>query len=589
MHANGRNRIASLVKVIVPALLALLPILAIGSTSTPAQAQSKSESTETLVLRVYFTDFAERDKLAGELAAEEVATTGGYLTVLGDQARYNSLMAKGLKVEIDQARTQEHNEFARQAAASPDTYFGGYRTVEENYAYMDSLVAAYPTLAEKIDIGNSWCKNNPGVCTQPNSYNGYDLFVLHITNRNITGPKPVFWFDTGIHSREIAGPEIATRFMSLLLNEYNTNPESRWLVDWHDIWVMPHVNPDGHHVAENGSSTPRTQRKNADKNDGCTAYPPSNSSQFGTDLNRNFPFKWNVCSGCSSSSPCNLTYRGPASGSEDEIVAVANKIRSLIPDQRGTSDTSAAPLTTTGIYQSMHTYAALNLYPWGWTTTASPNNADLRNIGMHMKATNAFPVGNNYQTCASPNCLYSVDGDSADWGYGELGIPSFTTELSGSTFFPSFSSVTTSWNANRGMLVYMAKIARTPYLTTRGPDADTLPTSISVSSSGSVVLNGRINYNWTSNSYIQNVAAAQVYIDTPPWAGGTPIAMTATDGSFNSNRESVRATISGAGLTPGRHILFVRGRGINSYSGNQSWGPVTGVFLDVTGAEGMGK
>ena len=60
------------------------------------------------------------------------------------------------------------------------------------------------------------------------------------------------------------------------------------------------------------------------------------------------------------------------------------------------------------------------------------------------------------------------------------------------------------------------------------------------------------------------------------------MAMTATDGSFNSSTESVQATISGIGLTPGRHVLFVRGRGVNSYSGFQSWGPVTGVFLDVT-------
>ena len=374
------------------------------------------------MLRVYFKDNAERDRLAVELTAEEAATTGGYLTILSDRAGYDSMVARGLKVEIDQTETRLYNDLSRQAKIDPDTFFGSYRTVEENYAYMDSLVAAYPTLAEKVDIGDTWCKTHPGSCTQPNSYNGYDMFVLHITNRSIAGPKPVFWFETGIHSREIASPEMATRFMSQMLDQYNTNPDSRWLVDWHDIWVMPHVNPDGHHVVENGASTPRTQRKNADKNDGCTAYPPTGSSQFGTDLNRNFPFKWACCGG-SSGTPCNLTYRGPSSGSEEETAAVANKIRSLIPDQRGSSDTNAAPITTTGIYQSLHTYAALNLYAWGWTTSAPPNVTDLANIGKHMKATNAFPAGNNYTTCQPPSCLYAVDGDSADWGYGERGHP----------------------------------------------------------------------------------------------------------------------------------------------------------------------
>ena len=39
-------------------------------------------------------------------------------------------------------------------------------------------------------------------------------------------------------------------------------------------------------------------------------------------------------------------------------------------------------------------------------------------------------------------------------------------------------------------------------------------------------------------------------------------------------------------LTLGRHIVFVRGRGVNSYSGFQSWGPVSAVFLDVSPSVG---
>jgi len=36
-------------------------------------------------MRVYFRDRAERDGLAQELNAEEVPTTGGYLTVIRDR------------------------------------------------------------------------------------------------------------------------------------------------------------------------------------------------------------------------------------------------------------------------------------------------------------------------------------------------------------------------------------------------------------------------------------------------------------------------------------------------------------------------
>src|SRR5205823_4445621 len=141
----------------------------------------------------------ERDRLAGELGAEEAGTAGGFLTVFIDQATYNDLLARGLRVEIDEAQTKRIND-----PHFFDTFYGGFKTVEEMQSFLDQKVSENPNLAEKVDIGDSWCKTHPGVCTQPAPYNGYDLFVLHITNRNIPGPKPVYWYDAGIHAREIA-------------------------------------------------------------------------------------------------------------------------------------------------------------------------------------------------------------------------------------------------------------------------------------------------------------------------------------------------------------------------------------------------
>jgi hypothetical protein len=170
-----------------------------------------------------------------------------------------------------------------------------------------------------------------------------------------------------------------------------------------------------------------------------------------------------------------------------------------------------------------------------------------------------------------------------DWAYGELGIPAMTTEVGGSSFFPTYSTVDTLWTQNRGMLVYLAKIARQPYLTDRGPDTNN-PTSspMTVTVGTSSHLTATINYAWTGNAYSQTVAAAEYYVDTPPWAGGSANAMTAVDGSFNSPTEEAQADVPTGSLSVGRHILFVRGRGVNSYSGFQSWGPVSAVFLDVT-------
>ena len=99
-----------------------------------------AEKYDTLVMRVYFRDRAERDRLAQELNAEEVPTTGGYLTVIRDRDLYYSLTARGLRVEIDEnsSRNLSHPQIL------PFTFYGGYKTVEEIYAFLDQKVAQSP-------------------------------------------------------------------------------------------------------------------------------------------------------------------------------------------------------------------------------------------------------------------------------------------------------------------------------------------------------------------------------------------------------------------------------------------------------------
>jgi len=546
---------------------------------------SIAEKYNTLVMRVYFRDRAERDQLAQELNAEEVPTTGGYLTVIRDQAVYYDLTARGLRLEIDENSSRNLSD----PQIMRDTFFGGYKSVEEIYAYLDEKVAEFPDLVEKVDIGDSWCKLHPGACTLPSPWNGYDLFVLHITNRSIPGPKPVFWADGGIHAREIATPEVVIRMIDYLLDNYNTDPDAHWLVDYHDIWLMPEFNPDGHHIVEAGGNgnSPYLYRKNGDNvgGGGCS-WPPTAFDQFGVDNNRNFPFHWGCCNG-SSGFVCDQTYRGTSAGSEPEDTAIVNKLRTLVADQRGPGDTDPAPITATGVYQNIHTDAAVNLFTWGWTSTRMPNYAETNNIAAHMAARNA--AGNGYPFGSIIDQLYPVDGGSIDWAYGELGMASFSTELGGQDFLPSYSCIDNPgcgssqglWPENRGMLLYLAKIARTPYLTSHGPDANTVVTNpASVPQGTPSQLTATINFAWSGNTFSQNVGAAEYYIDTPPWAGGTAIPM---NGTFTSPTVAVNATISTAGLSAGRHVIFVRGRGVNSILGFQTWGPISAAFLDVTG------
>src|SRR3954447_16535357 len=96
-------------QIVAMLLLASLGVALVGGGSsgasakaTPPSPNSQTQQTqqtqrqETLVMRVYFRDIAERDMLAAQLSPEEVATTGGFLTVISDRPTYLSLIARGL-------------------------------------------------------------------------------------------------------------------------------------------------------------------------------------------------------------------------------------------------------------------------------------------------------------------------------------------------------------------------------------------------------------------------------------------------------------------------------------------------------------
>ncbi len=125
-------------------------------------------------------------------------------------------------------------------------------------------------------------------------------------------------------------------------------------------------------------------------------------------------------------------------------------------------------------------------------------------------------------------------------------------------------------------------MARAPYQLGSGPDSVSVSAPASVATGGTFTLsasatNTRFN---TSNGAepTRTITGAEYFIDTPPWAGGTPTAMTATDGTFNAATEAVRATVSVAGLSAGKHTVYVRAR-----NNSGTYGPVSAVFVTVGG------
>lgn len=510
------------------------------------------------VARVYYEQISDIGKLMAYDVYEFNDLKDQFVLVGMNDEIFNQLIGEGWRVEVDEEATDALNNITQ-----ADTFNGGYRTVVEINTELDAIHAANPTLTELVDYGDSYCKTVGG-CTTPagHSWPGYDLRAMRITNENIAGPKPRFILVANIHAREITTPELAMRFIDWLVDGYGTDADATWLVDYHEVYIVPVVNPDGHHIVELG---PYYQRKNANRTYGCTnQWPPSSSTQYGVDLNRNHTYQWNT--GGTSTSTCAQTYLGPSAGSEPEVALLESYVLSLLPDQRGPGQNDAAPENTTGVFITLHSYGDLVLWPWGNVTTPAPNMTGLKAIG------DKFATYNGYQSCQPSVCLYITSGTSDDFTYGNLGVPSYTFEVGGA-FMPSYATVdSVQWPENKPAFIYAAKIARTPYMTVKGPDALNVNSNVSGTN---LTLTTSINDSANGG---QTIAAAKYYLDTPSWAGGVAGNMNPTDGNFNSVVEGATVTVDVSGLPPGQHIALIQGQ---DSAGNL--GAISAVFFTVSG------
>ncbi|MEA3337412.1 MAG: M14 family zinc carboxypeptidase [Chloroflexota bacterium] len=550
-------RLTTLV-ILVAITIALLPTAGYARQTT----QTLPEDTpERFVVRVYYDDPADLTQLSSFDLFEYNNKKEQYVLVGVDRFDHAVLQSLGWRVELD---IKETAAFNRRPPVHPEQLSGipgypCYRTVEETFATAQSIVAAYPDLASWIDAGDSWEKSEPG------GLDGYDMMVLKLSNANVPGPKPKLFITTSIHAREYTPAELNTRFAEYLVANYNIDPDVTWVLDYHEIHLMLQANPDGRKHAEAAQSW----RKNTNQN-----YCSPTSNNRGADLNRNFEFQWGCCGG-SSGSQCDLTYRGPSSASEPETQAIQTYMRSIFPDQRGDPLNDPAPDDATGVYLDIHSYSELVLWPWGFTSTVAPNGTALQTLGRR------FAYFNGYYPEQAIG-LYPTDGTTDDFGYGDLGVPSYTFEL-GTAFFQSCSAFeNTILPDNLPALLYAARVARTPYLTPAGPDAlNVTPSPGTIYIGEAATLTATIDdtrfNNGNGTEPTQNIVAAQYYVDVPPWEpSATGYPMTAVDGSFNSTVEDVTTDLDTTGLTPGRHIIFVRGQ-----DSAANWGPVSAAFVEV--------
>ena len=63
---------------------------------------------------------------------------------------------------------------------------------------------------------------------------------------------------SAIHAREYATAELITRFAEYLVENYGTDPDITWLLDYNEIHLLLQANPDGRKHAETGIYGART-------------------------------------------------------------------------------------------------------------------------------------------------------------------------------------------------------------------------------------------------------------------------------------------------------------------------------------------
>jgi carboxypeptidase T len=329
------------------------------------------------------------------------------------------------------------------AAASPDfpAKDSRFHNFPEMVAEIHAAEAAYPELVDVFSIGQS--------------HQGREIWAAKISdNVAIDEPEPEILFDALHHAREHMTVEQALYLLRVLTVDYGTDPRVRALVNGREIFIVFAVNPDGFEfdlTATTGTHKPyRAWRKNRQPNAG--------SRYVGTDLNRNYGYRWGCCGGSSGSKSAN-TYRGPAAWSAPEVRAMRDFVNSRVIDGRQQIKS----------HVSFHTNGQLVLWPYGYTKTNRPADMTVDDYNAIVAFAKGQAGRNGYKAEQSSD-LYITDGDQIDWMYGVHRIFSYTWELYPpetatvwGDHYPADERIAAQTARNRTALLFVIDVGACPY------------------------------------------------------------------------------------------------------------------------------
>ncbi|MFD0276458.1 M14 family metallopeptidase [Kitasatospora sp. NPDC127111] len=393
-------------------------------------------------------DTARQYRLDGPRTVAErtaVAATGASV----DAVRPDSVVVTATPAELARLRAlgwsptplpgPRYGEDGRGSTAAAPLYDfppadSGYHNYAEAAADIDAVVAAHPDIMSKRVIGTS--------------YEGRPIVAVKISDNVGTDEnEPEVLFTAHQHAREHLTVEMALYLLHEFGDKYATDSRIANAVNSREIWVIPDLNPDG---GEYDIATGRYRSWRKDR------QPNTGSRYVGTDLNRNWDYKWGCCGG-SSGSTSSETYRGGAPESAKETKVVADFVRSRVVG--GKQQITAAI--------DFHTYSELVLWPFGWTTadTATGMSADeaaaFATLGRSMAGTNGY-------TPEQSSDLYITDGAIDDWLWGVHRIFAYTFEMypgpnGSSGFYPPDEVIGRETSRNREAVLRLVETADCVY------------------------------------------------------------------------------------------------------------------------------
>ncbi|MDQ3577976.1 MAG: M14 family metallopeptidase [Actinomycetota bacterium] len=308
-----------------------------------------------------------------------------------------------------------------------------YHNYAEMVAVIDRAVADHPGLITKRVIGKS--------------YQNRDLYAIKISdNAAADENEPEVLFTHHQHAREHITVEMAVYLINLFTDAYTTDSKIKSVVDSREIWILPDVNPDGGEF-DISTGSYKSWRKNRQPNAGSTA--------IGTDLNRNWDYKWGCCNG-SSTSPSSDTYRGASPSSAPEVRAVTDFVRGR--KLGGVQQITAAI--------DFHAYGELVLWPFGWTYDQVVPGMTREEYDTFATLGRAMAQTNNY-TPEQSSDLYVTDGAVDDFLWGDQKIYAYTFEMypggaGGGGFYPPDEVISRETARNKAAVLHLLDYADCP-------------------------------------------------------------------------------------------------------------------------------